>query len=266
MLILKKKRKLRPLKFLVYVMLSIVFIFYQQFYPEKSSRVFFSWYSSAAMVTNVTRKPALFLKDSIENISSYVDAVEENRRLKQENISLRVMEKRAMFLSKENKELRYLINMSKFIEQETLVANVYLDSSNLYVNSFIINLGLDHGVQPGFAVLNQEGLIGRVLEVGREFSRVLVINDYNAAIPVRILESGVHGILKGRNNSHHVGLITQEKNDTVIKGQHVVTSSLQGIFDDGIPVGVIGNVSEDEIEILPYANLNRINKVLVIKR
>lgn len=266
MLILRKKRKLKPVKFLVYIMLSFVFIFYQQFYPENSSRVLFPWYSSAALVTNVTRQPALFLKETTDSVSSYIGAVDENRRLTQENASLKVMERRAMFLARENKELRYLINMSKFIEQETLVANVYLDSSNLYVNSFIINLGLKHGVKPGFAVLNQEGLIGRILEVGEDFSRVLAINDYNAAIPVRILENGVHGILKGRNDSHHVRLITKEKNNTVSVGQHVVTSSLQGIFDDGIPVGVIEKVTEDEIEVVPYANLNRINKVLVIKR
>ncbi|MCP4355821.1 MAG: rod shape-determining protein MreC [Proteobacteria bacterium] len=265
-MILRKKRNVRPVKCLAYLMLSIGLVLYQQFYTEVSSRKTFPWYTAASVITNLTRQPAIIIEDVFNGASSYIGAVKENKKLKEENARLKNVEKKAMFLVTENKELRYLVNMSKFMNRETLSANVYLDSSNLYVNSFLINLGLSSGVQPGFAVLNQEGLVGRVLEVGREYSRVLLINDYNAAVPVRILENGVQGILKGRNNSHHVRLITKERNSSAKTGQHVVTSSLQGIFDDGIPVGIVGNVSEEEIEIIPYANLNRINKVLVIKR
>jgi len=265
-MILRKKRKPSYIKYLVFLMLSISLVLFQQFYPLKSSRMFFNWYTTASVITRFTQKPAMSVKEAFFNASDYINTVEKNRSLQDENIKLKVLVKKAMFLATENKELRYLINMSKFMGKKTVPANIYLDSSNLYVNSVLINKGLNDGIQPGFAVLNQEGLVGRILECSRDFSRVLLMNDYNAAIPVRILESGVHGILKGRNNFNHVRLVTKERNDDVKKGQHVVSSSLHGIFDDGIPVGIIGNITNEEIEVIPYANLNRITKVLVIKR
>lgn len=263
---LKRKKRVNQLKFITYIVVSFAVILYQQFYPESADKFKMSVYSAVSPITNITRQPALFFENSLKGISFYFDAIDENKRLKAENNKLKSLHKQALLFIAENRDLRYLMNMAEYVDYQTVVANVFLDSSNLYANSFMINLGEKDGIKPGFAAISSEGLVGRVLEVNEDYSRVLLIDDYNASIPVRILETGVQGLIKGQNTSEYVTLITKEIGNVVKEGQHVVTSSVQGLFDDGLPVGIVTKVKGDEIRIAPYANLNRVHKVLIIKR
>jgi len=263
---LRRRKKLNTVKFITYMVLSFSVILYQQFYPQSASKFLLSIHSVVSPITYVTRQPSLAAENILSGLSSYFNAIEENKVLRQENEKLREYYKQSLVFIAENRDLRYLMNMAEYVEFDTVLASVFLDSSNLYANSFIIDLGSKDGIKTGFAALTAEGLVGRVLEVDEEFSRVLLIDDYNASIPVRILETGVQGIIKGQNTHEFVTLITKEVSSEVKEGQHVVSSSVQGLFDDGIPVGIVSSVTENEIKISPYANLNRVNKVLIIKR
>jgi rod shape-determining protein MreC len=262
---LKRKKKLNQIKFIACLVLGFSLILYQQFYPKSADSLRLYFYAQAAPITNITKKPAQIVENSIKNLSYYFNAISENKELKLQNAKLESVYKHALKIIAENQDLRYLANMSEYLEYETVSAEVYFDSSNLYANSLMVKLGKKDGIKPGFAVLTAEGLIGRVLETNDHFSRILLIDDFNASIPVRILETGVQGIIQGQNNYSYVSLITKEIGDTVKVGQHVVSSSVQGLFDDGIPVGIVSEVN-DEIKIVPYANLNRIHKVLIVKR
>lgn len=261
-----RKRKTNQIKLTTYLVLGLVIIFYQQFYPSSANRVMLSLYSIVAPITNITRQPAVAIENSLKNISFYFGAIEENKKLHEENKKLQFAYKQALKLIAENKDLRYLANMAEYLEYDTVSANVYFDSSNMYANSLIVNLGIKDGIKPGFAVLTAEGLVGRVLETNDEYSRILLIDDYNASVPVRILETGVQGIIKGQNTPSFITMVTKEIGDVVKVGQHVVSSSVQGLFDDGVPVGIISEVNDNKIKVSPYANLNRIHKVLIIKR
>ena len=263
---LRKKRRANTFKFITYIVLSFSIILYQQFYKDSASGVLLSIHSGISPITNLTRQPSLSLENSLKGISLYFSAIEQNKLLKQENEKLKQHYRQSLSFLAENRELRYLMNMAEYVEYETITANVFLDSSNLYANSFIVDKGSEDGIKPGFAALTAEGLVGRVLEVDEKFSRVLLIDDYNASIPVRVLENGVQGIIKGQNNHKSLRLVTKEIKAEVKEGQHVVSSSVQGLFDDGIPVGIVSKVDDGVIEISPYANLNRVHKVLIVKR
>lgn len=261
-----RKRKTNRTKLITYLILGLSIILYQQFYPKSADRVAMSLYSAVSPITNFTRQPAIWTENFLQDISFYFDAIEENKKLHAENKKLETVYKKSLKIISENKELRYLANMAEYLEYDTISAEVYFDSSNLYANSLLVKVGENNGVRPGFSALTAEGLVGRILEVNDKFSRVLLIDDYNASIPVRVLESGVQGIIKGQNNSKFVKMISKEIGDIVQPGQHLVSSSVQGLFDDGIPVGIVSKVENGEIKIAPYANLDRIHKVLIVKR
>lgn len=263
---LRKRRRENTVKFIAFIVLSFSIILYQQFYRESANKTLLSVYTVVSPITNITRQPSVVLENNLKNISFYFNAVKENKLLKAENSKLKEHYRKSLSFISENQELRYLMNMAQFVESETVTASVYLDSSNLYANSFIIDKGSNSNIKPGFAALTSEGLVGRVLEVNEKTSRVLLIDDYNAAIPIRVLENGVQGILRGSNDHRKLTLITKEVESGVQEGQHVVSSSVQGLFDDGIPVGVISKVNKNSIEVAPYANLNRVHKVLIVKR
>lgn len=263
---LRRKKKHDFIKFVVFSATGFMLILCQQLYPSQASSSLMWLHSNVAFITNITRMPAVFLEQKISDLSYYFDTINENKRLVEENKRLMNFYRQSLKFIAENQELRYLMNMSDYVEKETKVAKVYLDSSSLYANSFLINLGANDGLKPGFAVLTAEGLVGKVLEVSKKHARILLVNDYNSTIPIRILESGVQGLIKGSNEANKLTLITKEVGDIVKVGHVVVTSSVQGLFDDGIPVGIVSKVDDKTIEVTPYANLNRIHQVLVVKR
>lgn len=261
-----RKRKTNQIKLITYLVLGLSVILYQQFYPKSANKVMLSLYSTVSPITSVTRQPSLVIENALKGVSFYFNAIEENKELYEENQRLKAAYKKSLKILAENQELRFLANMAEYLDYETIAATVKFDSSNLYANSLLVNLGEVDGIKPGFSVLTAEGLIGRVLEVNKNESRVLIIDDYNASIPVRVLETGVQGIIKGQNNPNFVTMITKEVGDVVKPGQHLVSSSVQGLFDDGIPVGIVAESEDGKIKVAPYANLNRIHKVLIIKR
>ena len=72
-----------------------------------------------------------------------------------------------------------------------------MDKDSPYLQSIIINKGSKTGVLKGMPVLDNNYLIGRVVETNYLSSRVLLLNDLNSRIPVTLGKNAVQAILKG---------------------------------------------------------------------
>ncbi|MFX9008197.1 rod shape-determining protein MreC, partial [Acinetobacter baumannii] len=70
-----------------------------------------------------------------------------------------------------------------------------------FSRSLLINRGSADGVAEGQAAFSGNGLVGRIVEVGRKASRTLLISDLNSRIPVRIEATHERAILAGDNTA-----------------------------------------------------------------
>lgn len=206
----------------------------------------------------------------ITTVSGWLDMVgslptvhAENEKLRAEIEQLRQWEFAARELEAENRALRTLVNAAPELPGHHIVARVIADPGGSFVHSLLLNAGRREGVKPGLAVVNAEGMIGRVTEVGERSARVLLVTDLNSRIPVRLASTRDRAILAG-DNSDEPRLIYLPVGTTVTPGERVVTSGHDGILPPGLAIGVVSSVGQEGVRVKPLVDWNRVSLVRVV--
>ena len=209
-----------------------------------------------ALVATVPSKGFSSLTNAVKN---HVNLYSNYSQLKEENDKLKNNISKSDFLELENIQLRKLIEEQVTSSSNLISARVLLDKQSLYLNSFIINIGSNKGIKKGFAVLDGDNFIGRIVDVNFFSSRVLLISDLNSKIPVLIEPSAYHAILSGHGKNKPT-LEYLPKKHNVQNGDKVYTSGKEGLFSPGIPIGEI-IIEDNIIRIESFSDLNQITFV-----
>jgi rod shape-determining protein MreC len=162
----------------------------------------------------------------------------------------------------QNKELKIVISDVLHTNIKNVIAKVILDKQSPFLKSIILNKGTNSNLKKGMAVLHKKNMVGRIVEVNYLSSRVLLINDLNSKIPVKIQPSGENAIMSGEGNNL-ASLDFLPKLSTIEEENIVFTSGSDGVFDDGIPIGKITEI-EGKFYVEFFSDLNQINFVTVI--
>ena len=186
-----------------------------------------------------------------------------NADLQKEVERLRIALQEMAALEDENKRLRALANAGNRIKGKHITATVVADPGGPYVRSLIVRAGTADGVQRGHAVINADGFIGRIVEVGRHASRVLLVTDLNSRLPVQLAASGRRALLSGAN-SRLMRLTYLPPNVSVDAGALIVTSGHGGVLPRGIPVGRVESVGRNGILVRPLVDWNQLTFVRVV--
>lgn len=234
------------------------------FYPQVMSSIQNFGVQVFAPVMYVLRLPVNGVESITATLEDHWGAMVENQALREEVERLRRELNASAGLPRENAELRQLLYMASEKVPNPIAAKVLLDSSSPYAHSVLINVGKEKDIKNGNAVLDGQGLVGRVLSTGRGVSRVLMITDFNAHFPAMIAETGVQGLVHGQNSERP--LFVPAVNDFDIEnGQLVVTSGVAGLFPEGIPIGRIF-LKDGQMQIVPEANMQKLTQVLIDRR
>ena len=162
----------------------------------------------------------------------------------------------------ENKYLREKVelnNLFKLKSQKLAIENYILvkviaDVQSDYNKTIIINAGKNMNINKGNTALTNKGLIGSVIETYDRYSRVLLINDINSKIPVRVGSNNVKAIISG-NNTNKMDLLYLKENVSFDDGDIVYTSGDGGYFNSGIPIGILKK-NNNTIHIEPFNNMS----------
>ncbi|MDD5428526.1 MAG: rod shape-determining protein MreC [Candidatus Omnitrophica bacterium] len=207
---------------------------------------------------------------SARNIMPFASLREENRLLRERiNLLARKIDELKM-VAAENDRLKDLINFRKTIPFATIPAQVIGRDPSNWSNSIIIDKGLTGGVKQGRAVLSTKGLVGRVLEVGRYSSKILLITDPNSKVGVMIQRNRHGGILAGRPDGKCRMVYIALDSDVAV-GDKVITAGFGAIFPKDILVGEVVRVDKEPGRLYKSAviktaeDLSRLEEVLCIK-
>jgi rod shape-determining protein MreC len=207
--------------------------------------------------------------------------------LERENRELQAWRQLAERLAERNARYEALLRMPEdtFGDgadiENSIAAQLVLDSGGPFTRTLVANAGADHGVRVGYIAVNENGLIGRVVAIGRRSSRILMIDDYSSRIPVMGEASRVRAVLAGQA-TRPPDLYTNPfqmqspRLDFIVgapslrEGERVVTSGDGGLYPRGIPVGVAHRSGDgwrvalaasqrpiDFVRILPYVGFER---------
>jgi rod shape-determining protein MreC len=102
-----------------------------------------------------------------------------------------------------------------------------------------------------------------VLEVGRRASRVLLLTDISARVPVIIERTRDQAVLSG-NNSDNPELQYLPRDVDIKVGDRIVTSGVGGNFPAGLPVGEVVRIGEGHILVQLYAQLDRMEYLRLV--
>ena len=205
-----------------------------------------------------------YFKETSYAVTEYKHILEENKRLKNENVKLDMAIEFNKTLVEENKRLQELLKMKETVPLDLRVAKVNFRSpSNLY-ERFYINLGTKDGMQKNMIVLAGKTLIGKISKVYDEYSLVDMVTGENFNLSV-LTESQMLGIASGE--------LYFEPNtfeNTLQLGEKVYTSGISDIYPKGLYVGYISEIDQDEsqifrsIKIKTDLDILNLNEVLII--
>jgi rod shape-determining protein MreC len=210
-------------------------------------------------------------------VSDVADAKKENKQLKSEVKTLRGQLAVLATDKREADQLRALTQVSSNLPQgaKTVTARVIAHSPTVWYSTIQIDKGRSDGVRVNQPVITAGGLAGKVVAATGGTARVALITDASSAVSAEIMPRGVSGIVKPEIGGKDLILDFIPKNSNVRRGQVVVTSGfrsgeLQSLFPRGIPIGKVGSVNQDQLEIYqrvrvtPYADLRSMDFVQVI--
>lgn len=129
-----------------------------------------------------------------------------------------------------------LLDLVGETQGQSVTARVVAEERGPFAATRIANAGAANGIREGFAVVNENGLVGRVIRVGEYTSRILLVTDFNSRIPVMGSQSGDRALLVGDSVSG-ARLTEPETPDKIIPGEMWVTSGDDGQMPLGVRVG-----------------------------
>ena len=206
--------------------------------------------------------PFKSLDRGYKTVKTHFTFYDDYQNLKKELYILKAQQSEIEFLKMQNKELKIVITDVLHTDIKNVIAKVILDKKSPFLKSIILNKGTNSNLKKGMAVLHKKNMVGRIVEVNYLSSRVLLVNDLNSKIPVKIQPSGENAIISGEGNNL-ASLDFLPKLSTIEKENIVFTSGSDGVFDDGIPIGKITEI-EGKFYVKFFSDLNQINFVTVI--
>jgi len=168
----------------------------------------------------------------------------ENEALKQKNKELDESLRELEIIKAENKDLKEQLNLTeKYKEYETVPASVINRDITNYSSVLIISVGKVDGIEVDMPVISDKGLVGHIISVDQNTSKVQTIVDSSSTITALISTSRDAIICKGTLEEKGVLKATYIPTEvTLVGGDLVETSGIGGIYPKGIQIGKIGKI------------------------
>lgn len=227
-------------------------------------------YQSAKYFNSSNRLSANLLSMS-RGVEDYFDLADVNKSLAEENALLR---KQVEQYHQSLYQLNIRQNQDAEILQkyEYIPAKVIKNSTRRFENYITVNKGEKHGIVPGMAVIDQNGVVGKVKNVSRNFSVIISVLHGNSLISSKVKRTKDLCTVKWDGLDYQeVELLYLPRHVQLMEGDTIVTSGYNAIFPEEIPIGTIKSIeiSEDalfyDIRVKLMTDLNRLSYVYLVK-
>lgn len=258
-----------PLSLIAGILLSIILIFVDAYTLKLSKlREFASLVvSPIPLVVNYPERIKVWF-GTIFKAKQNLD--DENQRLRKQILLLQIQLQRWHALQRENNQLRASLASAAAQKNRLIAADVLDVDIGRARQLIILNKGSHDGVTVGQPVLDAQGVMGQVIDVGFLTSTVLLITDTKCAVPVQNARTGERAIVVGTNHSSELTLLHLPKTSTIQPGDLLLTSGLGRLYPAGYPVGKVAEVLTPQgeafirVKVRPIAGLNTAQFVLLL--
>lgn len=155
-------------------------------------------------------------------------------------------------LRNENDRLRELLHLQKKLQLQTVSAEVISRDPNDWIGSFIIDKGAGEGLKKNSAVCCVKGLVGKISEVDKASSTVMLVTHPNFKAGGEIPGTGINGLVMGAGKDT-LKMIYIPMDAEVKQGAMVTTSGMSRMFPRDIVIGRIIAVGKSATGLYKYA-------------
>jgi len=212
--------------------------------------------------------------DFFKNVVNVNKIKDENRLLQDEISSLKNNSVMIEELQLENERLREMLNFkerSYYYDLEG--AKVIGRNPSNWFETILIDKGKYNDIEVDMAVVTDKGLVGRIIETGDRWSKVLLIIDPKSSVSAMIQRTRDNGIIKGQiepTNKGYCEMVYLPLDSNVLPGDLVISSGLGEIFPKGLVIGEVEEIEQQENELLkiaiikPEVDFQRLEEVFII--
>ncbi len=184
------------------------------------------------------------------NMRGYFFLRETNEKLAQENA--RLLNLLGSNIAAPDSSIRivtdsvYKDSLNKFRKYNWLPAKVIGNTVSLQANFFTLERGSIQGVKKGMAAICPEGIVGVVIEVSDNTSKVMSLLHRNSRVSAMLKKDNNAGSIEWDGASPYFLLLRNvSKSAKVLKGDTVVTSTYSANFPPNQIVGRVAEINAD---------------------
>lgn len=229
---------IKRFSFAILVLLALFAVFLSKTNSEFGVGLRTQVTDSVAPASRIVAVPVDIAFSFKDYVKDYFFVHKKNEELRKEIIGLKTRLAQFSSAKYENIQLKKLLNFAEDTGHSFVSARVVGDTSGPFIRSILLNAGESTSIKKGQAVTNETGLVGRITEVGKKSSRVLLLTDINSKIPVISNQSRQRSIMIGKNNEDPA-LLYLQKDTSLKEGELIETSGDGNLFPPGLQVGVV---------------------------
>jgi rod shape-determining protein MreC len=254
-------------RFFFFAVISIVLMYFDQ-RDGWSERIRYVLSAVAYPVQVVIGSPGRLWSATTDLFQTRASLRAENEALVKKDRELSMKIVRYETLEQENVQLRNLnAALPPLVTRAQLAEVISEDSAR---QRLVIDKGDRDGLYRSQTIVQADGLLGQLVRVGPWSAEVMLITDIEAAVPVKIVRTGMRTRVVGTGDADELELDRVSATADVKVGDVLVTSGMGGVFPEGIAVGVITESRRDPKNILlrvsarPRASMNNTRQVLAV--
>jgi rod shape-determining protein MreC len=220
-------------------------------------------------VQKVMAETSRAVKRLWEGYFFFVGLREENQRLRAQVEELSEVNNRYKEMLGAYERLTHLLQFRRKLPGRVVASRVIGRDPTGWFKSIIIDKGRSSGIEVNMPVTHAFGVVGRVVAVSPNYSKVLLIIDQNSSVDCLIQATRERGMFKGFSTGLcRLDYVT--KSSEARLGDIVITSGLGGVFPKGLPLGEIISVRKSpgslfkDIDARPLVDFSKLEEVLVV--
>jgi rod shape-determining protein MreC len=205
-----------------------------------------------------------------EKIRSLYNVHQENRQLKLQIAELKIQASMLFEQRVENERLRRYLNLRNQSGLEVIPCEVVAREPHFRLTSLVVSAGSNSGVSKNMPVIDEHGLVGKIIEVFSDRSVVQSVYDPGLEISAVDQRSRIKGIASWKSGAVMELKYVSAVDDVQI-GDPIVTSGLGSIYPAGIEIGTVTAVTKNEsmlfkeIDIQTRADIRNSEELFIIK-
>ena len=211
--------------------------------------------------------PEKIIKNINYEIRNHFGLYSNSKKLEEELDEYRSQKISLDILEFENQKLRQQLD-DYLVSKEIVFSKIIIDNKSPFLRSLVINKGSRDGIKSGMAVLDQQYLVGKVIEVNFGTSRVLLLSDINSNIPITISPGNLLAIASGTGKDQaKVNFLKKTHFDKISNDSLVYSSGTGGLIKSGVPIGRINNFDpkiDENIDIEFFSDFSQLQYVSVV--